>query len=122
MFPVPTFYFWKVTVPVPVPAPYLDNKKQIFQEYIWNFFAFLHNKLFYTVLWKRNRNRNFLTSGTGTVTCYKVRTGTVIITVPELEQDIKLCIEITFIYNFLFIFYNNLLKFKNFFLVKQLTV
>jgi len=23
-------YFWKVTVPVPVPAPYLDHKKQIF--------------------------------------------------------------------------------------------
>ena len=34
-------YFWKVTVPVPVPvpAPYLDHKKQIFQEYFWNFFS-----------------------------------------------------------------------------------
>jgi hypothetical protein len=29
-------------------------------------------------LWNRNRNRNFLTSGTGTVTCEKVGTGTVI--------------------------------------------
>jgi hypothetical protein len=28
MVPVPTFE--KVTVPVPVPAPYLDHKKQIF--------------------------------------------------------------------------------------------
>ncbi len=30
-------YFWKVTVPVPVPAPYLDHKKQILQEYFWIF-------------------------------------------------------------------------------------
>jgi hypothetical protein len=36
-----------VPVPVPVPAPYLDHKKQIFQEYLLNFFAFLHSKLFY---------------------------------------------------------------------------
>jgi hypothetical protein len=28
--PVPTFE--KITVPVPVPAPYLDHKKQIFQK------------------------------------------------------------------------------------------
>jgi hypothetical protein len=56
MVPVPTFekgigpgsgsgsYFRKV--PVPVPAPYLDHKKQIFQKKFWNFFAFLHSKLF----------------------------------------------------------------------------
>jgi hypothetical protein len=25
-----------------VPAPYLDHKKQTFQEKFWNFFAFLH--------------------------------------------------------------------------------
>jgi hypothetical protein len=59
MVPVPTYeklcfrfrsssYFWKVTVPVP--APYLDQKKLILQKKILeNFFAFLpvHNKLFY---------------------------------------------------------------------------
>jgi hypothetical protein len=56
MVPVPTFE--KVMVPVPtfeklrfqVPAPYLDHKKQIFQEKFWNFFAFLPtvpSKLFY---------------------------------------------------------------------------
>jgi hypothetical protein len=41
-------YFRKVPVPVPVlvPAPYLDRKKQIFQKKFWNFFAFLHSKLF----------------------------------------------------------------------------
>jgi hypothetical protein len=33
----------------------------------------------FSVLWNRNRrNRNFLTSGTGTATCQKVVTGTVI--------------------------------------------
>ncbi len=33
----------------------------------------------HAVLWNRNRrNRNFLTSGTGTVTCLKVGTGSVI--------------------------------------------
>ncbi len=37
-------YFRKVTVPVPVPAPYLDHKKQIFQK------TFVENILpFYTV-------------------------------------------------------------------------
>ncbi len=38
MVPVPTFE--KITVPVlvPVPAPYLDHKKQIFQKKIWKFF------------------------------------------------------------------------------------
>jgi hypothetical protein len=45
--PVPFPTFEKVMVPVPVPAPYLDHKKQIFQEKFWNFFAFLHSKLFY---------------------------------------------------------------------------
>ncbi len=38
-------YFWKVTVPFPVQAPYLDYKKQIFQKIFWNFFAFLDGKL-----------------------------------------------------------------------------
>ena len=44
--PVPTFEKVTVPVPVPVPAPYLDHKKLIFQEYFWNFFAFLLSKLF----------------------------------------------------------------------------
>jgi hypothetical protein len=44
-FPVPTFE--KVTVPVPVPAPYLDHKKQIFLKKVLNFFYFLLSKLFY---------------------------------------------------------------------------
>jgi hypothetical protein len=35
--------FCKVMVPVPV--PYLDYKKQIFQKKIWKNFAFLHSKL-----------------------------------------------------------------------------
>ncbi len=29
------------------PAPYLDHKKQIFQNKFWNFFDFLLSKLFY---------------------------------------------------------------------------
>jgi len=37
----------KVTVPVLVPAPYLDHKKQIFKQNFGIFFAFLHIKLFY---------------------------------------------------------------------------
>jgi hypothetical protein len=45
MVPVPTFE--EVSVPVPVPAPYLDHKKQIFQKNIRNFFDFLLSKLFY---------------------------------------------------------------------------
>jgi hypothetical protein len=45
MVPVPTFE--KVTVTVPVPAPYLDHKKQICQKIIGNFFDFLLSKLFY---------------------------------------------------------------------------
>jgi hypothetical protein len=40
-------YIWKVTVPVPVLAPYPDHKKLIYQEKCWNFFAFLPSKLFY---------------------------------------------------------------------------
>jgi hypothetical protein len=40
-------YFRKVTVPVPVPAPYLDHKKQIFQKKFGKYFAFLHSKLLY---------------------------------------------------------------------------
>jgi len=32
-------YFRKVTGPVPVPAPYLDSKKQIFQQKFWKFFC-----------------------------------------------------------------------------------
>jgi hypothetical protein len=49
MVPVPVTTFEKVMVPVPVPvpAPYLDHKKQIFQEKFWNFFAFLPSKLSY---------------------------------------------------------------------------
>jgi hypothetical protein len=43
MVPVPTFE--KVTVPVP--APCLDYKKQIFQKKCWNFVDFLLSKLFY---------------------------------------------------------------------------
>jgi hypothetical protein len=45
MVPVPTFE--KVTVPVPVPAPYLDRKKQIFKKIFGIFFYFLLSKLFY---------------------------------------------------------------------------
>ncbi len=37
-------YIWKVTVPVPVLAPYLYHKKQIFLK---KFVSFLHSKLFY---------------------------------------------------------------------------
>ena len=49
MVPVPVPTFEKVTVPVlvPVPAPYLDHIKQIFQKKIWHFFDFLLSKLFY---------------------------------------------------------------------------
>ncbi len=43
--PVPTFE--KVMVPVPVLAPYLDHKKQIFQKQFWNFFDILLSMLFY---------------------------------------------------------------------------
>jgi hypothetical protein len=45
MVPVPTYE--KFTVPVPVPAPYLDHKKQIFQKKFRIFFYFLLSKLFY---------------------------------------------------------------------------
>ncbi len=41
MVPVPTFE--KVTVPVPVPAPYLDRKKQTFEKKFGKSFAFLLN-------------------------------------------------------------------------------
>jgi hypothetical protein len=47
MVPVSVPTFEKVTVPVPVPAPYLDHKKQIFQKKFGNFFDFLLSKLFY---------------------------------------------------------------------------
>ena len=42
MVPVPVPTFEKVTVPVlvPVPAPYLDHKKQIFQKKFDIFFTF----------------------------------------------------------------------------------
>jgi hypothetical protein len=48
MVPVPVPTFEKVTVPVPVlvPAPYLDHKKQIFNKNFGNFFDFLLSKLF----------------------------------------------------------------------------
>jgi hypothetical protein len=45
MVPVPTFE--KVTVPVPVPAPYLDHKKLIFKINFGFYFYFLLCKLFY---------------------------------------------------------------------------
>jgi hypothetical protein len=47
--PVPVPTFEKVTVPVPVLAPYLDHKKQIFKKKFGNFFYFLLStgKLFY---------------------------------------------------------------------------
>jgi hypothetical protein len=41
-------YFRKVTVPVPVSAPHLDLKKQIFsKKMLGHFFAFLLSRLFY---------------------------------------------------------------------------
>jgi hypothetical protein len=39
--------FGKVTVTVPVPAPYLDRKKLIFQKKNWTFFFLFTFKLFY---------------------------------------------------------------------------
>jgi hypothetical protein len=45
MVPVPVPTFEKFTVPVP--APYLDPKKQIFKKNFGNFFGFLLSKLFY---------------------------------------------------------------------------
>jgi hypothetical protein len=45
MVPVPVPPFEKVTAPVP--APYLDHKKQIFRKNFGNFFYFLLCKLFY---------------------------------------------------------------------------
>jgi hypothetical protein len=44
MVPFPTFE--KVTVPVQVPAPYLDHKKQIKKKNLEFFFYFLLSKLF----------------------------------------------------------------------------
>jgi hypothetical protein len=42
MVPVPVLVptFEKVTVPVPVPAPYLDHKKKIKKNFFWNFVDF----------------------------------------------------------------------------------
>ncbi len=45
--PVPVPTFEKVTVPVPVLAPYLDHKKLIKKKKFGNFFDFLLGKLFY---------------------------------------------------------------------------
>jgi hypothetical protein len=45
MVPVPVPTFEKVTVPVP--APYLDHKKQILKKNFGNFFDVLLGKLFY---------------------------------------------------------------------------
>jgi hypothetical protein len=45
MVPVPVPTFKEVTVPVP--ASYLDHKKQIFKKNFGNFFDFLLSKLFY---------------------------------------------------------------------------
>jgi hypothetical protein len=47
MVPVPVPTFEKITVPVPVRAPYLDHKKQIFLKKFGNFFDFLLSKLFF---------------------------------------------------------------------------
>jgi hypothetical protein len=47
MVPVPVPTFEKGTVPVPVPAPYLDHKKQILEKKFGNFSDFLLCKLFY---------------------------------------------------------------------------
>jgi hypothetical protein len=47
MVPVPTFEKVTATFPVPVPAPYLDHKKQIFKKNFGKSFAFLLSKLFY---------------------------------------------------------------------------
>jgi hypothetical protein len=47
MVPVPVPAFKKVTVPVPVTAPYLDHKKQIFLKKFEIFFYFLLSRLFY---------------------------------------------------------------------------
>jgi hypothetical protein len=44
---VPVRTFEKVTVPVPVPTPYQDHKKQIKKKKMGNFFDFLLSKLFY---------------------------------------------------------------------------
>jgi hypothetical protein len=81
------------------------------------------------VLWNRNRNRrnrNFLTSrtGTGTVTCEKVGTGTG--TVINYGSGTGTRHKIMYLISPLNIFFHlhftiNLLKFMNFFLVKQLT-
>ncbi len=46
MVPVLVPTFEKVTVPVLVPAPYLDHKKQIFQKIFGIFFVFLLGKQF----------------------------------------------------------------------------
>ncbi len=47
MVPVPVPTFEKVTVPVPIPAAYLDHKKQICKKILEIFFDFLLSKLFY---------------------------------------------------------------------------
>jgi hypothetical protein len=47
MVPVLVPIFEKVMVPVPVPAPYLDHKKQIFEKNVGIFFYFLLSKLFH---------------------------------------------------------------------------
>ena len=66
MVPVPVPTFEKVTVPVPVPvpvpAPYLDHKKQIFQEKFLEFFLPLP---------EGNQIYNFISSsGSGNVINY----------------------------------------------------
>ncbi len=43
---VPVLTLEKVTVPVPVQAPYLDHKKLIFKKNVGNFFDLLLSKLF----------------------------------------------------------------------------
>ncbi len=88
MVPVPVPTFEKVTFPVPVPAPYLDHKKQIFPKKCWKFFWLLLSKLFYKEkvhkfqqiygkMWMKkmfnegNQIHNFMSSsGSGTVINY----------------------------------------------------
>jgi hypothetical protein len=54
MVPVTVPTFEKVMVPVPVPAPYLDHKKEIIQKKIWKFFC-----LYIVSCFSRKKFKNF---------------------------------------------------------------
>jgi hypothetical protein len=73
-------------VMVPVPAPYLQHKKQIFQKNVGVFFAFLHIKLFYKEKMFINFNKfivkRYYGSGSGS-TNQKVTVPTVPVPVPQ---------------------------------------